>query len=99
MLRCFTIREPHMTINRCIHHDRCRADHARGDLLCGWHHAKAWNFCIWFRVYESQDRLEKSRARIAKEKVQESTAAKADDTIMTRNDAISETIRFDNCPQ
>ncbi len=81
-----------MVTNRCIHHDRCRADHARGDMLCGWHHAKAWNSYIWHRDYESQARLAKSRARIAKEKAQERAAAKADDTIMTRNDAISETI-------
>ena len=47
--------------DKCIHHDRCRADHARGDLLCGWHHAKAWSFCIWFRDYESQVRLEKAQ--------------------------------------
>ncbi len=71
-----------MVTDRCIHHDRCRADHARGDMLCGWHHAKAWNFCIWHRGYESQARLAKA---------QESAAAK-DDTIVKGNEMISETI-------
>ncbi len=62
-----------MTDDRCIHHNRCRSDHARGNVLCGFRHVKNWNWCIWFREYEHLVRLEKSKARIAKRKAASET--------------------------
>jgi len=69
-----------MTGSRCPHHAKCRRDLVRPpDQLCGFHHAKTWSWCIWWRKYEYRARLKRA-------------TAKGDDAIMKGNEAISESI-------
>ncbi len=49
--------------DRCKYHVKCRADHARDDMLCGFHHVKNWDWCQWHREYERLARLEKARSK------------------------------------
>ena len=44
-----------MTDDRCPNHVQCRADHARGDMLCGFHHCQGWPHCIWYRQYQADE--------------------------------------------
>lgn len=53
--------------DKCKHHVQCRADHARSpDMLCGYHHAKTWGWCIWWREYEYQGRLARAIAKVGR---------------------------------
>ena len=69
-----------MTDDRCPYHVKCRADHARSpDHLCGFHHAKTWNWCTWYLDYEYQERMAKAQ--------ESATARKADEAIVKGNEA------------
>jgi len=64
--------------DRCPYHTKCRADLGRpAHHLCGYHHAKTWSWCIWFREYERDDTGKNESI---------------DEAIMKGNEAISETI-------